>query len=405
MIKNKSLRFCLLAGGLFVTVFTGAADARASTPAQNIQQNYVEGLRKMTVELVNVAFEYVAIIGTFFDSEQQLDTQLEIEKRTAEAHKDYHPSDTMCRFGTFVRSVARTENKAEADKLILNDVFLGNITNVSGSFGATGPFRDFKSRLKHFQKTYCHTADNNGNLGALCTYETNKAGAEDLNRVNKDIDYTRTVDQKLTLNIDMIEDTSSATEASEDEEDVYTLGRNLYWPNGLPVITKTRDAHRNAPIVSTQRELIMQAHSLTARQSIAQNSYLNILAQKASAAEGVGEESGWNFMKAMMKEFALDNDDDINKMLGDYPSYYAQMDVLAKKMYQNPNFYTNLYDKPVNVARISASMEAIKLMQLRDQYKSALRQEMLLSAMLSNRLDKPIRDQQILLQMQKLRRP
>ena len=398
MNKNKSLRFYLLSCCAAFCLCSPSL-SYAGTPAENIEANYVQGLKDMTNELINVAFEYVAIIGTFFDGEQQLDTQLEQQKLTAEAHKDYQPSDTMCRFGTFVRSIARTENKAEADKLILNDLFLGNMTNESGSFAAEGPFRDFKSRLDHFKKTYCNTADANGSLTTLCTYAAGQAGAQDPNRINKDIDYTRTVDQKLTLNLNMIESPA----ASEDEEDVYTLGRNLYWPNSLPTVVESQAAHGDAPIVRKQRELIMRTHSLTALQSIAQNSYLNILAQKASAAEGTGADSGWNFMKSMLKEFGL-AETDINKTLGDYPSYYAQMDVLTKKMYQSPDFYTNLYDKPANVSRISASMEAIKLMQLRDQYKSALRREMMLSAMLSNRLEKPLLDQQVILQTQNLSR-
>ena len=75
-------------------------------------------------------------------------------------------------------------------------------------------------------------------------------------------------------------------------------------------------------------------------------------------------------------------------MLGQNPSYYAQMDVLTKKIYQNPNFYTSLYDKPTNVRRIGVSMDAISLMQMRDQYESALRKEMLLSLMLEQELKK-----------------
>jgi hypothetical protein len=64
------------------------------------------------------------------------------------------------------------------------------------------------------------------------------------------------------------------------------------------------------------------------------------------------------------------------------PSYYAQMEVLTKKIYQNPDFYTNLYDKPANVERKEVAMQAIGLMQKFDLFKSYLRTEASLSVLL-----------------------
>ena len=55
------------------------------------------------------------------------------------------------------------------------------------------------------------------------------------------------------------------------------------------------------------------------------------------------------------------------------------MELLTKKIYQRPDFYTNLYDKPANVDRIRASMRSIGLMQKWDMFNSRLRSEMLLS--------------------------
>ena len=57
------------------------------------------------------------------------------------------------------------------------------------------------------------------------------------------------------------------------------------------------------------------------------------------------------------------------------------MDMLTKKLYQRPEFYTDLYDKPANVDRKLVSMQAIGLMQDFDTLKSYLRQEMILAVM------------------------
>ena len=62
------------------------------------------------------------------------------------------------------------------------------------------------------------------------------------------------------------------------------------------------------------------------------------------------------------------------------------MEVLTKKLYQNPVFFTELYDKPVNVLRKRAAIRAIGLMQDRDLYNSLLRSEAVLSVALETML-------------------
>ena len=109
------------------------------------------------------------------------------------------------------------------------------------------------------------------------------------------------------------------------------------------------------------------------------------MSMKAQAPEGAAEQSGWSFMKSFMRDFGL-SDTEIIDTLGERPSYYAQMEVLTKKLYQSPDFYTNLYDKPANIDRISASMEAIKLMQMRDWFHAATRREMLASLLVEEGL-------------------
>jgi hypothetical protein len=89
-----------------------------------------------------------------------------------------------------------------------------------------------------------------------------------------------------------------------------------------------------------------------------------------------------------MKELGITEQEEIEKILGKKPSYFAQMEVLTKKLYQNPVFYTELYDKPANVARKGAALQAIGLMQDRDLYNSLLRSEAVLSVLLETMLMK-----------------
>ena len=67
-------------------------------------------------------------------------------------------------------------------------------------------------------------------------------------------------------------------------------------------------------------------------------------------------------------------------------SYYAQMEILAKRIYQRPEFYTELYDKPANVKRKAAALQGISMMLERDIYDSYLRSEAIMSLILEARV-------------------
>ena len=62
------------------------------------------------------------------------------------------------------------------------------------------------------------------------------------------------------------------------------------------------------------------------------------------------------------------------------------MEILTKRMYQDPAFYANLMQTPTNVQRTQAAMKAIGLMQERDIADSLQRTEMLFSTLLEVQL-------------------
>ncbi len=339
--------------------------------SDDIETNYIDGLRAMTRELVSVAMYQVKLIGMFFDAEQQRDTQRTYNRLTAQANKDYHPSDLMCRFGTFTRSLARADAKMQADAQGLNRALMMSFTNLTGSATATGGEADARDRLNKFKSSFCNKADNNGTLNIMC--DGGGGGT------NTDVDYQTVLLSPLTLDVSYAQGGGGS-----DQSGVYALGRHLYNPLAIGHAGDKEEMY-------DKRFVLQQARQLVGMQNVAVNSFASIVAEKAQSPSELGDKSGPAHMKAMMREFGM-SDDDIESMLGASPSYYAQMDVLTKKMFQNPNFYTNLYDKPANVARISTSMEAIKIMQLRDMYRASLRKEMLLSVLISRALIKPEAD-------------
>lgn len=340
-----------------------------------VNKSYVEGLKRMTQEFLVVMKQHTLAIGMMFDATAQLDTQRLYQQLNAEASKDYQPSEMMCQYGTFIRSVALAEEKSKTDRDIISNVLIETYTNKKHVVPEKGTDADMISRIATFKTTYCDPADNNSGLKSMCEHpdDPTKIGGQDPNRFNKDINYAAVLAKPLSLDINYTD-----TDKTADEQDIYHLARHLYWAESFAHLDDENKLLYNPADFAEARRLM-------AMQSVAHNSFSNIVAQKTRTDVGIGEKSGWNHMKALMKDFGL-SDEEVNEHMGDFPSYYAQMEVLTKKMYQSPDFYTNLYDKPANIARISTSMEAISLMQGRDQYKSALRRQMLLSMLLEQKI-------------------
>jgi hypothetical protein len=308
----------------------------------------------------------VEAIGMMFDAKHQLETQRLFQEKVAEAHKDYQPSEQMCTFGTFARDLVATERTtnltrtAVAEHILEKEVGQGETMYADTSKGSL-------SRIAQFRKKFCDPSDNINGLRELCP----QGGPLELR--NRDINFTQTLDQPLSLDIDF-----NDANVTQDEETVFALVDNLFATDPLP------RAPEEAGDLRKFNYNYLNLRSITAMRGIARNSIANIIAMK-TATPNKDDESNAPYLRALMREFGLP-DEEIFKILGENPSYNAQMEFLTRKMYQNPQFYTNLYDKPANIKRIRAAMKAIKLMQDRDIQAALQRREMLMSIMLELKL-------------------
>jgi hypothetical protein len=155
-----------------------------------------------------------------------------------------------------------------------------------------------------------------------------------------------------------------------------------------------------------KNHLYMDLRSIAAKRSVAENSFNAIVGLKSlGSAGGIMDNSGVNtykFLGRILMDLGIP-EKEVKEYLGqdpnaewvrnrpDYipdPSYFAQLEIMAKKIYQTPYFYANLYDTPMNVRRKGAALTAIELMLDRAIFESQLRQEMALSVLLSSRLQK-----------------
>ncbi|MCB1556915.1 MAG: hypothetical protein KDJ15_06335 [Alphaproteobacteria bacterium] len=339
----------------------------------------------MTEQMNTIAMYQMQILGNFWNARNQLDTQMLLQRLAAEAHKDYRPSVGMCTFGTNVRALAGAEQNGALTAFVLGersqDRQLGN-KNVNASF----PSGDKEGRLAQFRRYYCDKNDNNliedddpdTGLSLVCDESVDPKG------LNKDIDFARTLMLDRTLAVDFSDDTPE-----DDERDVMALANNLYGHNVFPRVS---DA-----LLSVQANLeeYMDVRAVIAKRSVVENSY-NALAALKTAGTGQAEETA-PYMEAILEHLGVPSEE-IKTLLGGSaateddtdapvrPSYLAQMEILSKKIYQDPSFYMTLYDTPANVRRTSVAMQAIGSMLDRDLYNSHLRSEALMALWLELRL-------------------
>lgn len=371
----------------------------------HIIDNFARAMIMMAHQLSTPMLLQTQSIGMFIDAKQQLETQRLIQQLNAQAHKDYEPSEMMCQVGSFIKSLPRSEEVSALNKQAMNNVLMTFYRNLEDTSGSEGYALDIEARIRQFRWKYCDVRDNNDGLQYMCEHDqdqnlanSTQGAGPDLplpppasvtpyngggigaqtptpasnERKNKDIDYGRLLGYPLTMKLNFTDGTTT-----NDEEDLMALARNLYWPKALETPLPAA--------LPSNVESYLDERSLFAMHNVAHNSFVQLASMKAETDPGLGAASGWNFMKAMMRDFGL-SDASINQMLGDYPSYYAQMEVLTKKMYQSPDFFTQLYDKPTNVKRIGAALDAIKIMQTRDMLEARQRTEMLTSMMVEQEL-------------------
>ncbi len=351
-----------------IDTWTENGDTVVIGSSDGLIENWVASLMLMAKQLTaNMAYQ-VQMIGELLDAKHQLETQRLFQEKLSEAHKTYQPSEQMCTFGTFARDLMATSRNADLAKTSISHQLFQREIGAGDSKGVTGT-SDSLTRISQFRKYFCDPADSGNGLHLLCPT------AAPVETQNADIDFTKTIDQPLSLEIDPTD-----TSITPDETAVFALVDNLFAHTPLPRIP-----------ASSLEQRKFQYHyanlrSLIAMRGIARNSIANIIALKTASPneESTGASSA-PYLRALFREFGLP-DDEIRELLGQHPSYNAQMEVLTKKIYQSPTFYTNLYDKPANVKRIRAAMRAIKLMQDRDIQASLHRREMLLSMMLEIRL-------------------
>lgn len=339
--------------------------------------NFLPKWMFMSQQLTQNMMWHTFAIGTFLDAKHQMETQALFQERLAEIHKRYQPSVGMCVFGTNLRSVAASERHSDLTAHVLNQRLVERQLNEEGSLGQQGHDGDIKGRVRFFRQHVCDRFDNNpifndplSGFKSLCETTPRTAGT-----VNLDVDFTRLVMMPRTLDVDFL---NPADPQNQRARHIFSLASNLY---GYKII--------NMPNINTSQETaaahrMLDFRSIIAKRSVAQAPYNALVGLKVRGT-ATSNSSTLDYMARLLEELGMSNAD-ARAFIGERPSYYAQMEVLAKKMYQNPDFYRELYDKPENTKRKGVAMSAIGSMLDREIYDSQLRAEAIMSQLLEMKL-------------------
>lgn len=302
------------------------------------------------------------LYGTYLDGQNLMTSQRALQESTANTLKNYIPSDTICKFGTLSRSLALSEAKANTNQLFMAKRSMNRQLGQANTASALGEDADRRARLKQFQTDYCDAKDFGSGMKVLCS------GTPSDTRLNNDINFTRTVDAKSSLNVDFTDAT-----VTDDEKDVLALANNLY---AHQVFNRIDAGSLNKAGNQDQQSTYLDQRAIVAKRSVAENTFNEIVGQKS--AGGTGSQQ---YLVKVLESLGLSNAA-ATKYLTASPSYDAQMEVLTKKLYQDPAFYASLMDSPANVNRQYAALQSFGLMQKRDIFESVSRSEILMSLLL-----------------------
>lgn len=328
-------------------------------------------LAQMTNRIDESLLTQTTSIGTFLDAQNNVERARMLQESRADAAIDFAPSEQLCRYGSLGQSLASSEAKMRANKQALVKRSLNRQLGDPNMASSTSD-GDVTARMAKFVVRYCDNTDNNGKNGKMKLCKT----ATGDKFLNADIDYVKTFDSKPTLNADF---TESKNAPSDDEQDLLALSDNLFANDlmGRPATGELQTGEQ----ISNARTAYMDMRALIAKRSVAENSFNTLAAMKLRGTDPgtTGSKGSTPYIISVLKELGVDSDASIKDYLGGAPSYDAQMEVLTKKIYQNPAFYVNLMENPANVQRQYAAMQSFGLMQQRDIFDSILRSEMLLS--------------------------
>lgn len=347
--------------------------------------HFTRAMALSAVEIQNVIASNALNNNSVVDAASSQATLNERSKLNAEAAVRGQMSEGLCRMASLEKSLAADDMKRRFTQILLSEIGLARLGGKINSISAAGAMSDQRERLLTFKSEFCRGDDSNKALKVFCGGANGteiqssfyQSASNTGKRSNADIDFVKFFVGRESLDIDLADQSS----LSKDEQTMIAMSRNLY--GHKPIAPRFTEAELKTP-AGQQRYQHMR--SLLAMRALVQNSFNAMAAEHAAGFAG----SVTN-IRALYKELG-GSDDTVNALVGSRPSYYAGMNALTREIFYTPKFYSQLMEGKTNVARQSAFMDAVGLMQTRDIYQSSLRTEMLLATLINLKTNDRVKD-------------
>jgi|GEM_PF-3548558 len=332
---------------------------------------YIEPALRVVVTEMTAASQHQSVArSSFADSRNQSASQRSMQIGAGEAQVAHQPSPGLCSMATNTQKLNSSDQSGMTVAAYMNRMFLARQLGEPGSSSENGPAYDRAARLEQFRSRYCNKSDNNAvagkpmtGLGGVCKASVDEKTA------NRDIDFMRTFMMPLTLELDF-----SDGQMTDDEQDILAMQNYLYG----------HDVIRHVPPELAKRDAakdeILDTRAWIAKMNLAASSFFIIAGMKSQGPEGT-----LGTMAPIMKQLGVGDDKIIESMLGKRPSYMAQLEVMSKRFYQSPSFYTNLYGAPENTGRYKAAIQSVGNVVEHEISSSQKRSEALLALYLELR--------------------
>lgn len=379
----------------------GPSLAPADSPVTIWHHMYLPQLQLFALQMSTQILSFPATIGAMLDADSMQEKILRQQRLTIEAISEQVPSVTMCKYASLTKSLMATERVQLETTRAISIQNQKRLTSHIELAGSENDEVDSTGRYFWFQQRYCNNIPNGGDHGGLLSSFCDATAQN--RRINADINFTQTLGLPKTIHTTLYSTVPVAYgpfESREQLQNIVALSRNLYGNSSIPPMAAEDLQSDNAN--DAKKYNLLYKRSLQAKRSAAQHSFANYVGLKAATDKPDGTEMEVipSFANLLI-ELGVDNPNEYfsngtetmstptgNTTLAvSSPSYWAQMEILTKTLYQDPSFYANLYDNPANVRRQQAALKAIELMQERDIHDTSLRTENLLALWLSSELD------------------
>lgn len=306
------------------------------------------------------------IRSTFADARNTNAYARTVQRQSAEMTMELMPDETTAQVACGVSDLPAAQQAAAATTTQISDSSAARRLGRSAGTSGIAIASDMRDRFDIFKRYFCNPEGWGGVLSNVCK---DAGEAPDLDIQFSAVDADKKpigIGNRWTLDLD----DNPADRSTTDEVIVEAFRTNLFGNQLAARPTRDQFAQTNTQLA------YLNQRGLEAKRNVAEYSFNSYIGEKKKSEGGKGSKE---FLENTLKNLNLGNADEILERAGENPSYYAIMEVLGKKAYQSPDFYTNLTNLSPQVAQTHASVQAVGLMQMRDVYESLLRSEMILS--------------------------